>query len=146
LATAPRHDTPAPGSARFGPDRRLHSRREFTEAFEHGRKIHGRFVSVFVRENGRSTSRLGLTVTRKFGDAVRRNLAKRRLREVFRTSPIPPGLDVVVVPKREFFDASFAALESDLRTALDRRDGAVPAPRRSRPRAPVAPPPRPPRL
>jgi ribonuclease P protein component len=124
---------PPPRSASFGPDRRLHSRREFSEAFEHGRKIHGRFVTLFVRPNGRPASRLGLTVTRKFGDAVRRNLAKRRLREVFRTSPLPPGLDVVVVPKREFFDASFAALESDFRTALDRRDRAPFAPRRPRP-------------
>ena len=134
-------DSEAPRSFRFGPDRRLHARREFTETFETGRKIHGRFVTVFVRATDRPASRLGLTVTRKFGDAVRRNLAKRRLREVFRTSPIPPGLDVVVVPKREFFDASFAALESDVRAALDRRDRRVHAPKapRGRPAGPHPP-------
>ena len=109
---------------RFGPDRRLHVRREFLEAFEHGLKLHGRFVTLFLRPNGRPVSRLGLTVTRKFGDAVRRNLAKRRLREVFRTNALPPGLDVVIVPKREFFDASYVTLEADVLAVLARRDRA----------------------
>jgi ribonuclease P protein component len=46
-------------------------------------------------------ARLGITVTRKFGDAVRRNRAKRLIREAFRRSPelFPGGTDVVVIPK-----------------------------------------------
>jgi ribonuclease P protein component len=46
-------------------------------------------------------ARLGITVTRKFGNAVHRNLAKRLIREAFRRSPelFPGGTDVVVIPK-----------------------------------------------
>jgi ribonuclease P protein component len=119
---------------RFGPERRLHARREFVAAFDDGIKLHGRYVTVFLRPNDSPVSRLGLTVTRKFGDAVRRNLAKRRLREVFRTNTIPPGLDVVIVPKREFFDASFAALEADVLAVLARRERATLRAGRPRPR------------
>jgi len=129
---------------RFGPERRLHARREFVAAFEHGLKLHGRFVTVFLRPADSPVSRLGLTVTRKFGDAVRRNLAKRRLREVFRTNAIPPGLDVVIVPKREFFDASYVALEADVLAVLARRDRARPQAGRARPRGPGRPAGRPP--
>ena len=117
---------------RFGPDRRLHARREFVDAFEQGLKLHGKFVTVFLRATDREVSRLGLTVTRKFGNAVKRNLAKRRLREIFRTNTFPPGLDVVIVPKREFFDASYGALEADVLAAVARRDRARPQAGRSR--------------
>jgi ribonuclease P protein component len=46
-------------------------------------------------------ARLGITVTRKFGNAVARNRAKRVVRDVFRRSPdqLPAGIDVVVIPK-----------------------------------------------
>jgi ribonuclease P protein component len=130
----------------FGPERRLHSRREFVEAFEQGLKLHGRFVTVFLRPTTRATGRLGLTVSRKFGNAVRRNLAKRRLREVFRTNTFPPGLDVVIVPKREFFDASYVALEADVLAVVARRDRARRQAGRPREPAPGGPPDRPSRV
>ncbi len=46
-------------------------------------------------------ARLGITVTRKFGNAVARNRVKRLLREVFRLAPdlFPNGIDFVVIPK-----------------------------------------------
>lgn len=105
---------------RLPPERRLHKRAEFVRAYESGAKRHGRYVIVFALPTERPTSRLGVSVTRKFGGAVQRNAAKRRVREVFRRLTVPPGLDVVVVPKREFPDASFTAIDADLRATLAR--------------------------
>lgn len=53
---------------------------------------------LFGMPNGRSESRIGLTVTRKIGGAVVRNRIKRMLRDLFRrnrTKLLPP-LDLVV--------------------------------------------------
>lgn len=52
--------------------------------------------------NGGSTSRLGLSVSRKVGNAVVRNRWKRRIREGFRLQQhvIPAGLDLVVRPRK----------------------------------------------
>jgi len=76
---------------------------------------------VFVRPNDRDVARLGIAATRKLGGAVRRNLAKRLIREVFRRNKVAPGWDVVVVPRRELLDATFTAIEADYLKALERR-------------------------
>jgi len=39
-----------------------------------------------------------------------------------------PGLDIVVIPRRELFDAAAAALENDFRTVLRRCAGRLNAP------------------
>ena len=58
---------------------------------------------VLVRPTpaGGSASRLGVTVSRKVGNAVVRNRIKRRIREWFRRdrSAIGPGLDLVVIAR-----------------------------------------------
>lgn len=105
----------------FGPARRIRKRPEFQRVYEQGRKWHGRYLMLFVLANGRDTSRLGIAATRKIGGAVQRNLAKRRIREMFRTTDVPAGFDVVVVPKREFFEADWSALCGDFSTALGRQ-------------------------
>ncbi len=53
---------------------------------------------VYALPNDVGESRLGLSVSRRVGTAVRRNAIKRRLREAFRTSraDLPAGYDIVV--------------------------------------------------
>jgi ribonuclease P protein component len=48
-----------------------------------------------------TAARLGVTVSSRVGDSVRRNLVKRRVREVFRHlhGELAPGQDVVVIAK-----------------------------------------------
>jgi ribonuclease P protein component len=53
---------------------------------------------------------------------VERNRAKRLAREVFRRHRVATGLDIIIVPRREMLDASFANLEADYVGALERRD------------------------
>jgi ribonuclease P protein component len=106
---------------RFRRHERIRRRSEFQQVYERGVRIHGRYATVFMLPNDRAVGRLGIAATKKLGGAVRRNRAKRLIREVFRRNNIAPGFDVVVVPKRELLDATLTVLEADYRTALDRR-------------------------
>jgi ribonuclease P protein component len=76
---------------------------------------------LFALANTTGVGRLGIAATRKLGNAVVRNRAKRLIREVFRRNKLAPGFDIVVVPKRELLDASLNVLEADYRTLLERR-------------------------
>ena len=48
-------------------------------------------LTVLMAANGMGHPRLGLVASRKLGDAVRRNRAKRLIREIFRQTPPLPG-------------------------------------------------------
>lgn len=89
--------------------------------YERGTRLHGRFTTLFILPNTLEVGRLGIAATRKFGGAVQRNRAKRLIREIFRRNKVAKGFDIVVVPKREFLDASVTALESEYRHSLQRR-------------------------
>ena len=69
---------------------------------------------------GRGCSRLGIVAPRRLGNAVRRNLIKRRVRELFRHDKPIPVTDLVVLPFREFPDAPFDSLRNDYRRTLRR--------------------------
>ena len=64
---------------------------------------------------------LGLTVTRKIGNAVVRNRVRRRLREASRLvlpGPAKPGTDYVVVARPAALTCPFAQLQSELAGAF----------------------------
>jgi len=77
-------------------------------------------MTVVARPNTQGQSRLGIAATRKLGGAVVRNRAKRLVRALFRNAEVPPGLDIVVIPRSDMLDADFRTLESEFRYALGR--------------------------
>ena len=106
------------GRAGFPWEERLHARRDFLRAYDHGDKLSTPSFVLYVVENGRPCHRLGLAVSRKLGGAVVRNRIRRRLREVFRTSKtlISPPCDLVVNARR----AAAAAVSRQLATDFER--------------------------
>ncbi len=77
-------------------------------------------MTLFLLPNQRDHARMGVVASRKLGGAVRRNRAKRLVRELFRQNKVTQGLDIVVVARRELLEASYDSLEADYRAALRR--------------------------
>ncbi len=105
---------------------RIRKRPDFERVYNQGVKAPGRFMTLFLLRNGSSVSRLGIAATRKLGGAVQRNRAKRLAREIFRRHKPPPGLDLVVIPRREFLNAELASLEAEYQSIVSRRAARAP--------------------
>lgn len=108
------------GDARSTPPARLKIRRDFVRASSGGR-VHSRSLSLQVY--GRKADvdatvgpRVGLTVTKKVGNAVERNRVKRRFREALRAPDLKtsPDHDYVIVARRDALSAPFSKLVSEV--------------------------------
>ncbi|PTE13637.1 ribonuclease P protein component [Pseudogemmobacter blasticus] len=112
----------------------MKTRPEFLKAASARRQGAGSFLlQARDRRDGTDKVQIGFTASKKIGNAVARNRAKRRLREVAR-AVLPrlaqPGWDYVLVARPDATIARpFAALLADLEAALT----AVHAPRGPRP-------------
>jgi ribonuclease P protein component len=112
---------------------RLTIRRQFLHVAQ-GRKATGRFVLLQTRQTGdesaktRGLVRYGLTASKKVGNAVARNRARRRLRAaMLELLPIHAvsGNDYVAVARTATVTADWPALLDDLKRLFIRLSPAV---------------------
>ena len=106
---------------------RLTDSPEFERAYRQGTAYRGRLFSVHAFPNEHGNPRLGLSVSRKVGNAVTRNAVRRRLREVFHSciSEIAGDLDLVVSAGPAAAKATLEELREEFGKSLGRVGGQV---------------------
>lgn len=105
----------------FPKENRLLSRPQFKRVMDLGRKRRvNRLCLLFFLPNESGRKRLGIIASKKVGNAVERNRAKRKIREVFRLNKerFTPGMDVVVVSSKSMVKAPFVEIESSILSHL----------------------------
>lgn len=106
------------------PSVRLKRRAEFLAVAGQGRKAPspGLVLQALPRDDA-GPARLGFTVTKKVGNAVRRNRTKRRLRaaarDVLAEQPVR-GIDLVLIGRDGTAVRPYEALKGDFRRLLDK--------------------------
>ncbi len=77
---------------------RLRSKKDFSNLRDNSKTYSNKFFRIYFKKNNTDTSRIGISVSKKCGNAVFRNKVKRMTKESFRISPYKKlGHDALIV-------------------------------------------------
>lgn len=91
---------------------------EFMRLFRAGQRFMGGVIRARHCRNTLGIIRLGFSVSRKTGNAVERNLFRRRMRHLAREAPTGQGFDAVVTPRLKLRETGWTALREDFEMLL----------------------------
>ncbi len=94
----------------------------FSRAYRKGRCFSGKYIAVYVLKNRENTKKLGITVSKSRGNAVKRNRVKRIIREAYRVFHpfIKEGNIIVIVARQPCVDAHVSVVVSELEALLSK--------------------------
>lgn len=96
----------------------LSENHRFRALYRRGKSKAGRFIVVYTMKNrSGGVNRLGITVSKKLGNAVTRNRIRRRIKEAYRINEtnFKNGYDIVIVARHGGENAQFSALEGEIK-------------------------------
>lgn len=100
---------------------RLKKNNDFQAVFKNGKSMANRqFVIYHLHKSGQTHFRLGLSVSKRIGNAVTRNHIKRLVREVFTSlqDQLKQDADYVVIARKPTAHMDYHQVESSLRHVL----------------------------
>jgi ribonuclease P protein component len=89
---------------------------DFKKIYNNAPSYVNRYVVVLCIENDLSYNRLGIVASKKVGNSVKRNKARRRIREIYRLNEkdIKKGYDIVIIARMAIHSTTFADLEKTI--------------------------------
>ena len=101
----------------------VNKNKEFVRAYRRGESYVGSLVVLYVIKNNRyGHTRFGITSSKKIGNAVKRNRARRLIRESIRRLDIDTAqnLDLIFVPRGKTPYVKQPLVQAQLQTLLDK--------------------------
>jgi len=114
----------AMGSFSFRKEERIFRRAELIDLNIHGRRYYTKNFLVILKQNRRDITRLGITASKRVGNAVKRNRTKRLIREFFRLNKqqIPKGYDISIIALRVNDALNICTVQEELGDLLLKND------------------------
>ena len=80
----------------------LRKKSDFNRIYRKGRSIGDRYVVLFLIRNGMDYNRTAFLASKKVGNSVQRNRAKRLMKESYRLNEerIRPGFDLIFIARK----------------------------------------------
>lgn len=109
--------SPLKTNQRFRKNERLGKREDFARVYAAKCSAGDDLLVVYAASNQLPYTRIGISVSRKTGIAVRRSYIRRRIREAFRRNKeqIPKGVDLICIAKKPAGDKDINVTPSLIR-------------------------------
>ena len=105
----------------------LRKKADFDSIYNRGKSVGDRFVVLFYRPNGLDYNRTGFLASKKVGNSVKRNRARRLMKESYRhlldAGRIPDGpvhYDFIMIARNTISGKKCAEVEKSLQSAFRR--------------------------
>lgn len=98
----------------------LRKKSDFTSIYNRGKSVGDRFVVLFYRQNHLPYNRTGFLASKKVGNSVKRNRARRLMKESYRTikNDLPQGYDFIIIARNTISERKCADVEKSLKSAF----------------------------
>ena len=98
----------------------LRNKSDFSRIYNKGRSVGDRYVVLFFMKNGLDYNRTAYLASKKVGNSVQRNRARRLLRESWRTvgKMMPVGYDFIIIARNTINGRSCAEVDGSVRSAV----------------------------
>ena len=100
----------------------LRKNKDFSLIYKKGKSVGDRFVVLFYKPNGLTYNRTGFLASKKVGNSVKRNRAKRLMKESYRKieDKLPLGYDFIIIARNTINGRKCADVEKSLNSAFKR--------------------------
>ena len=100
----------------------LRKKTDFQSIYNRGKSVGDRFVVLFYRPNGLVYNRTGFLASKKVGNSVQRNRARRLMRESYRhiKDKLSCGYDLIIIARNNISGKKCAEVEKSLFSAMKR--------------------------
>jgi len=101
-------------------ENRINKKKDYNNIYKKGKKILGRYMVLFIIKGEGSKNRYGFVTSKKIGNAVSRNRAKRRIRMVVKGNMkyVQDRFDVIIVARKSINEVSYSDLNRDYLSAM----------------------------
>ena len=104
----------------------LRKNEDFKRIYRRGKSVGERYIVLFYMKNGLSFSRHAFLASKKVGNSVQRNRAKRLMKESWKTvhQDLPEGYDYILIARNTINGKKMQEVEVSLKNAF-RRSGLI---------------------
>ncbi len=94
----------------------LKKNHQFQFVYKYGRNKANKYLVMYVKENGLGINRIGISVSKKVGNSVKRHHITRLIRESYRLHEniFNSGLDIVIVARKNAAEVGYHEIEGAL--------------------------------
>jgi len=99
---------------------RLRKNAQFNFIYKKGERVSSENFTLFVVKSKFESYKIGFSISKKLGKANKRNLLKRRLREIVKISNIPSFCNYVLLARENAVNLEFETLKKEVKSLFEK--------------------------